>query len=286
MKQRDALILHETLYVGQRPVGHVNGVCGRTLRSGRRSGRGKRALKIGLGLVLMALLFAVFYYVYREIRTSSFFQLTRIEVAGNRIVPEEEICSRSGLLEQKGTCLFDVDLREVVKRVKEDVRIRDVRVSRKMPNRIRISVKERTPVGWVGLDRLYGVDREGILMPPLDPSVMLDLPILTGLEDMKSFEVGDSLIARCPRLKQAIVFLDSLQQVDPGFLDMISEIRVDRSNEMVLCLMDSGTRVRISERGLRSALIRLRSVLDRLTMEGRLAHSIDLRFKGQAVVRF
>ena len=182
--------------------------------------------------------------------------------------------------------MFDVDREEVARRVLEDVRIQNVRVSPRLPNRIRIAVKEREPVILVGLDRLYGVDREGILMPPFELSVMPDLPVLTGAEDVGSFEVGDSLAVEWPQLGQALAFMDSLRQVTPALLDAISEIHVDESKGVELYLMDGGTRVKIAESGVRQALIGLGAVLDHLAMEGRLARSIDLRFKGQVVVRF
>jgi cell division protein FtsQ len=93
---------------------------------------------------------------------SSLLAVDRVSVQGAGRVPDQEIIRLAAV--EPGTPLARVDTDAVAARVDSLLEVADVRVIRRWPHDLLISVKERTPVAVVGQGRtLRLVDAEGVI---------------------------------------------------------------------------------------------------------------------------
>lgn len=112
------------------------------------------------------------------------FSLRTVEVLGAvRFDPAEveELCG----LESGVTNVFTTDPRDVMHRCLEDDRIEWAEVTRLLPDRIRIRIREATPVVFAAApEGVRAFDSMGRRYFGADPAWAPGLPLLTGLQDM------------------------------------------------------------------------------------------------------
>lgn len=105
----------------------------------RRKKRNKKIkffLKMGLllGIVIGGVVFAM---------TSPMFNITNIEVINNSQISSETVISLSGLKIDEN--IFKYRASDAINKIKENPYVEEVKVHRKLPNRIQIDIQERTP---------------------------------------------------------------------------------------------------------------------------------------------
>lgn len=124
--------------------------------------------------VCIVLLLLIAGYV---LLNSSFFNIREILVTGNKSLTVKEITDASGI--PIGENIFKVDLREATSRLKLLPVIKEVRLERHFPGRVRIEVTEREPVALVsrGGD-FYGLDDTGVCIGRFNAA--FPLPVVTG----------------------------------------------------------------------------------------------------------
>ena len=216
---------------------------------------------------------------YQWALQSPLFQMKDIAVEGNRIISEERILSLAGIDPQCNIFLFDVNAAE--KRIAEDHFVREVKVKRRLPSKVVISIEERVPL--VFLENFGGmIDGESVLLPPLPVEHWPDLPILTGV-DMNVEGYGEPL--QSDRLKWVISFLKDMSALKSRIPLEISEIDVSDVHHPLLYTGDGAVPIRIGGTGSLSQLISLPLVLTDLDRKGIEAEYIDVRFSDQIVVR-
>ncbi len=224
--------------------------------------------------------------VYIFISHSSRFCLTGIEVRGNRKTSEKEILERAKI--RLDSNIFRIDLGKIQDRVREDSRIKEVRVKRQLPDRLLIEVEEKKPALWINLpEGLCGLSRDQEIIPLEEEDFHRDLPIVTGLEPPAVF--GEQSVApyqRWPDMKAnfASDFWSTMLEEDSSFADIISEIDLHEKANLVLYLIPGAIRVNMGKGGFKKKLKRLKAVLNYQEKTGQPT-CIDLRFKDQVVLR-
>ncbi|MCK4591791.1 MAG: cell division protein FtsQ, partial [Candidatus Latescibacteria bacterium] len=133
------------------------------------------------------------------------------------------------------------------------------------------------PIALVSLNRLYGVDKEAILLPYLAsfPSV----PIITGV-NLRSYQIGETIAS--PELCQTIEFLQQTNRLAPSLLNEISELKL--GNPLILCLVNGGIQVKLRRGDFPQQILCLEAVLKELRVCRLSPRYIDLRFEGKVVV--
>jgi cell division septal protein FtsQ len=163
-----------------------------------------------------------------------------------------------------GDNIFAVDLAEVAVQVEHLPWVEKVLIERKPPDRLVISVVERQRLAWVELGEIYGVDKEGVLLPAASEENEsyrdLDLPVISGLQTM-----GDSL-------KTGEVLGDSTLTQPLG------------DEGLRLRLVGDGLEVRLPLDRVSERLRVLKKLMARVYRECPDPAYIDLRFAGQVVV--
>lgn len=123
----------------------------------RRKRRALRMKRLVLSLIVLALgaeLVAV-------AMTSPQFEIEKLKLIGTRVVPTSQVLRELSFL--KGSNIFKVDERKVAGLLKKNPIIADVRVHRRLPRTLIVSVTERKPhLILKTRGALYDVDRSGI----------------------------------------------------------------------------------------------------------------------------
>jgi cell division protein FtsQ len=224
--------------------------------------------------------------MYIFISHSPRFCLTKVEVRGNRKTSEKEILEKAKI--RLDGNIFRMDLGKIKDRVKEDSRIKEVRVKRQLPDRLLIEVEEKKPALWVNLpEGLCGLSKDQEIIPLEEEDFHCDLPIVTGLESPAV--VGEQSAApyqRWPDTRAKFVsdFWNSMLEEDSSFADIISEIDLHEKANLVLYLIPGAIQVNMGKGDFEKKLKRLKAVLNYQERTARPA-LIDLRFKDQVVLR-
>lgn len=254
-------------------------------RSGAAKGAGwRRLLYVLSGGGLIALAWGVLT-LPRLFAASPEFHLQALEVKGLRLLHGADILAASGLRE--GQNLFLLDLPRIAGSIEELPWVRRVYLERRPPDRLRVQVEERRRLAWIRLDQLYGIDEDGVLLPPErvegETRADLDLPLLTAFEGIEGHHrPGDSVAT--PALRQALVWWRQARQEDPEFCLNISEIQPLPGGSVRLVLVGDGLDVRVPVDRVGERLTVLKDMMQRIYKEFPEPAYLDLRFAGQAVV--
>ncbi len=190
---------------------------------------------------------------------SGLFDVSEVEVENNSYYTAEQIIEKSGL--KTGENIFECRTRKLKEALLADTYIKDVKVSRKLPDTIIISVTERTETAAVEYGDSYIIlDSSGLVLRQTETEPKLTL--LVGLT-LKSIEEGKALVA-----EENYVLSDTLE-----ILEMMTESevyfkKIDLSGVMIKAyiydnLICSGTPEAVAENlkngGLKQVLYELYS---------------------------
>lgn len=210
--------------------------------------------------------------------------LQAIEVAGTRHVLPAQV--REKFAADRGVSVLRVPLEARRAAIEEIPWVAQARVSRALPDGIRVEITERTPVAFLRMNTdLALVDAEGVILErPLEGSFRF--PVVTGLSEITPREV------RRQRMQECIRFLDAISAVRPGAADLVSEMDLRDASDL------RATLTSLPQLGDPQASVlvhfgagdyghKLRVLLENLAewraQVGRV-DSVDLRFDNQVVV--
>jgi cell division protein FtsQ len=193
-----------------------------------------------------------------------FFRVRRVEVRDARFTPPEEIRRRLAI-----DTTFSIwnDVEPLQRRVAGHPQLSGVRIARRFPSTLVITVEEHQPVAFVpSRNGLQAYDATGHALP-LDPSrTPVDLPLVSG---------ADSALFR---------FLGQLQAVQRDLFARVNEVRRNGRDEFVLDLVSVSVRVR-PDIGV-ERLTQISSVEAELARRQTRPRELDFRFRDQVIARF
>ena len=112
-------------------------------------------------LVLSLILFALGVELVLVALTSPQFAIEKLKVTGTRVIPVSEVLRELSFM--KGSNIFKVDERKVADLLKKNPVVADVRLHRRLPRTLIVSITERKPELLLKTGTaLYDVDRLGI----------------------------------------------------------------------------------------------------------------------------
>ena len=250
-------------------------------------GKGHRRKKVSFDLVLrvvfLALVVVLAVVKLPEARArvlgSSVFRLNAVSLKGNRYLLDSQVLRIAGV--EKGTCGLRYDTEKIESRLEKHPRIKSAAVKKLLWKKLYIKVEERTPFALVDAQKLLEMDESGAVFEPVDPAVLPDLPVITGLRG-KRIRPGDTL--KGEQVGQAIALLQRLRDPEVNLYAQISELNLRKDGSIVLVAVESGVPVILgSEDVSKRKLQALRVAMADMQQRGLLPASVDLRFKGQVV---
>ncbi len=274
------------------------------------------AANVSRGMVIAGAVIALVLVANRWARKE---ELRGVHIVGNRVLDSAEIMGAAGLSEREP--LERVGLDSVEARIAAHPFIERASVYRGAAGMLEVEIVERAPVAATLIDGApFYLDSLGVLLPYRFSRAAFDLPLVSGIQTVREAApyvarmdvpvptvpqagargtagergAGESRGTRpalidSARTREALAVLATLRAYDDGLYRQISEIVREPSGEYQLRIADGGVAV---ELGLPAEMTPRLKKLDRflttvLAAKGvRAASAIDLRWKGQVVVRW
>jgi cell division protein FtsQ len=130
-------------------------------------------------------------------------RVDEIQIDGIKRMDKMTVYSQA--LDQDSRAMPLVDLNLVRERLLKYPWVQDARVSRRLPNTLRILIVERQPAAvWQNHGQLMLVDTAGVPLEPVSPDAMPDLPLLIGDGANSQEPAREMLLEAAPALKPLV----------------------------------------------------------------------------------
>ncbi len=228
-------------------------------------------------------------------RTSSSFNLNTIVVTGNRTIDKADVITVSGL--ERGRNIWSANLMETGRRLMRDSRFERVELTRRLPDKVVVRVKELRLVAFVQLDRLYGVSEHAELVVPSLGNGLPDLPVITLAEPSNPTGSTETIrqpspsaiprdaIRANPEVDRALYLIRMLKTMSPALYDELSEVHVSGPNDLIVYMVEGGLTIRFGAGHYARKVAMLKQTVSKLEADAIRTRLIDLRFKDQVIVR-
>lgn len=229
---------------------------------------------VGLGGLSLALISGSQF-----LTSSPYFRLRNIVVTGVNDDLREELIKISGLKE--GESLFSLDPAIITRKIETHPWVRSVFLRKQFPHTLYINAQNEEPVAIVLLERMYLMDREGVIFKEFERDDSVDFPVITGLS------TGET--RNGAYLKGVASFLDALCSVDPRLsVKSLSEIHVEEDGALTIYFNQLPFKVFFGKDGFIRKIHSLTDIIRHLRAAHRLyqVRSIDLNYRDSAVVAF
>ncbi len=158
------------------------------------------------------------------LKAKNSFLVKEIIIEGNHRCQRAEIINALNLDSRQ--LIFTFSLSRARQRITALPFVRQAIISRRLPDRLQIVIKERQPVAMLYLDDLYLVDSEGLVIAPVPKTEKLDFPLISGVslaEWQKRPQVWRGL------LRKATDLLKIWQRQRPRLPEKIAQIVMDEA---------------------------------------------------------
>lgn len=179
-------------------------------------------------ILLMALVASFIFFMM-----SPLFNVSEISVSNNQTISSDMIISLSGI--QIGENIYKTSSHVIQKRVKENAYIESVTVSRKLPNKIELIIKERKATYMLEYANSYAyINNQGYILEIAEQK--LELPIISGYQtSQEEIQVGKRLQEEdLERLATVLKIVESAN--GNGIGQFITRINISNKQSYLLAL--------------------------------------------------
>lgn len=205
------------------------------------------------------------------------FRLSKVDISGLKNIPRETVMN--AVQDEMGNHILRVDKQAVEERIRKITYVADAAVQTKFPNRLEITIKETTMVGYIKFtDGFIGIDGTGKVITTAQEKNEA-IPVVEGVR-VKTFVIGEIIaVAEEERLKTVLTCLNAIQA--NGLTSTIA--RVDTTNLQEIMLQTSGQVIAKcgSKDQLEYKIAMFSSVLPQINLQ--VPGTVDLRIAGQAI---
>ena len=186
------------------------------------------------------------------------FKVKDILVTGRKQIPAEDLLARLSI--KQGMPIFGVNIADAQKSLNGISWVKNVTISRRLPDTIVVEIQERTPVAlWQHQKKIFLIDEEGIVLTSNNLDAWQSLPLV----------VGDGA-------EKNITGLLVLLQAEPAIASqLVSAVRVEERRWDLHLKND--VLVKLPEQDMELALRHLAVLEEKKNILGRNIASIDLR---------
>ena len=206
-------------------------------------------------------------------------RLAQVKVGGVHYLETDEVLEAAGL--PLGENMYKLDLKGAAKRVAKMGWVDKVFLERRLPRTLVISIRERKPVAILDSFSLYGLDREGRVLPTSPSLADEDLPLVSGVE-VYADAVGTTRLAE--RVKDGLDFLIFLGKKDRTLARDVSEVCLSEDSTLKVTFLD-GVEVKFGPVVTELELKRMAAVLGDLGAKGQRAAAMDFRYRDSVFVK-
>ncbi|MFO7916250.1 MAG: cell division protein FtsQ/DivIB [Candidatus Krumholzibacteriales bacterium] len=245
----------------------------KTLMASSRSGPGfSRYIRLAaLPVLVIAAAGSFIYFWY----FTGCLSIQRIDLYGNKGLPVDSL----SLITERyiGENILTVQLDQLENEIMENPDVAGVVFDKDYPHRLDCYLRERKPVAAVLCGRVMEVDEDGVVLSERISSGGVDLPLITGVEDLEGEEGRRALAG-------ALEALRIFKKYGFSPAKHLSEIHME-NEEIIFIWLDVGSVIRVGKDNIEERIQKLRSIYHFLEQKGSFPEMVDLRFKHQVVVR-
>lgn len=241
----------------------------------------KRIERISLIILIWCGGIGVLFGGYLAVMVLPIFTLEATTVHGDLRILDATAVARLAAASH-GTQLFRIPVREVAERIGAHPWVAETAVRRQLPHTLWIYVSERSPAALLNLNGLYLVDDRGIVFKPWDPADPSDLPVISGVTDVR---VGADGLGRSAQLAVLLRLKMLFERSGLGEDLECAELILDRPQGQTIVTAHPTLFLRLGEAPDNTQLERLRQVLPMIAAEGKQA-TVDLRVDRRVIVHY
>jgi cell division protein FtsQ len=245
----------------------------------------KRALgQLGFGLIKMFLFLLCLGVLsvglvsgYQFLSSARWFRVQDMVVTGVEESMKGAVIGLAGITHKDS--LFSIDTAAVEENIRKHPWIKEVSITRGFPHTLHIEVHREEPVAVVVLDRMYLMNREGVLFKEVGKNDPVDFPMITGLAK------GDEKLNR--HLARVASFLTAYSASrEVSAVGELSEVHVEKHGALSVYFNQLPFRVFFGSGEFARKLDSLHRIIEHLQMTHRLGRtrSIDMDYPDRGVV--
>lgn len=249
--------------------------------AGRSRTRGRGIKAVALKIVVVVLLAAVGWSVWQAYKTllhAEMFQVAGVDVKGAQQVGEVELREIAGVF--TGQNIFSADLETSVRRARANPWVKDVRIHRRLPNRISIVVTERTPYALLDTSAgTYVMDNDGVVISKIagKNASPWRLPVVA----INNCRIRFGERVDSAGVTEALTLIAELAERG-GW--QLPEMKIKAASPESLSVLYADHEFKIGTGNYGEKLRRLAEIMADVTQRGQEIASVDLRPERQAAV--
>jgi len=183
---------------------------------------------------MLLLISFIFIFGYDFLTQCDYFRAEQLTVTGSRKLSKAQVLKQARL--DRGINILSVNLSAVRKRLMADSWIAEAEVSRELPSKIHIRIKEHKPLAVIDLGRKFLINTRGEIFKEVAASDPGNLPIVSGLEFSDINVMGESRSLPFDAVMDVLTLGQKPQSVIPNSL--IDTIQVDRDIGLTIYARD------------------------------------------------
>ena len=192
--------------------------------------------------------------------SSSLFNINTIRVEGNTKLSEERVISISSI--ELYTNIFNFSKAKAKSRLEEISYIEDVKISRKLPSTVLITIKERVPTYMLQFaDSYVYINNQGYMLEISNEK--LEIPILTGFTtDLSNIKAGNRINSEdLKKMSMVIKIYQTLS--NNGIAEIASKIDMSDERNYTIFFDSEGKKVYLGNGSdLSTRILVLKSILE------------------------
>lgn len=174
---------------------------------------------------------------------SPIFNITEILVEGNEQISTNEIVSLSGI--EKGTNIYKMSSKQITENIQENKYISDVKISRKLPSTILLTIKERKPEFYIEFGGSFAyIDKQGYIVE-LTLKTLEDKPKLLGYKTSEEKIIAGNTLCEedIENISEILKILNVAETY--SLKERITSINISDSSNYVLYLQSENKTVNL-----------------------------------------
>lgn len=229
--------------------------------------------KLGTGvLIVVGASVTVAWGAHHYALNTPRFAIRQVEVEGNVRLDERRVMELAAL--ELGQNIFAVDTQKAEAQLVADPWVREVKITRELPNRLRVSLTEREAGALADIGgRLYLVTPSGEPFKVLGSGDPYDLPVVTG--------ISAALLARdrgavIERLQTGLRVVREYEALPIGRIHVAQEVHVADDGKVVLTVGKDGVALHLGQGPFKKPLAMAAVVMGKLAKAGQTPRIVFL----------
>lgn len=226
---------------------------------------------------IYAFILLVILFIYICI-SSSIFELKQIDVDGNSKITKSDIIKIGDI--ETGKNIFKYNLNDVEKKLLVNPYIKYVKVSRKFPDKLVITIKENSEYAIIkeGASYIY-IGENGLVLSEQKDIKNKNIPLVSGIE-IKNKKLNTKIKINSDKSNDIILAIDTLKKNNMS--RKIESIKINK-NKMYMKTDDNTNIVLKIDEDIEYNINRLKAILVDLKSNNKKDGNIDLTSKEQAI---